>query len=59
MVFSKAGGIAPKNAAHAAEPESGDVLAQQRAGLGRIVDEQREIRSTRERFQPERTRAGK
>ena len=43
----------------AAEPQRRDVLAQERARLGAVVDEQRERRAARERFEPERAGAGK
>jgi hypothetical protein len=50
------GGVAPEDAGDAGEPERGDVLAQQRARLGGVVDEQREGGAARERLEPERAR---
>src|SRR5262249_37443043 len=51
--------IAAEDPADTAKPERSDVLAQQRARLGRVVDQQRKGRAARERLKAERTRAGK
>ena len=51
-------GVAPEDAGDAAEAERRDVLAQQRARLRAVVDEQREGRAARERLEPERAGAG-
>ncbi len=51
--------IAPENAAHPAQAQRRDVLPQQRARLGAVIDEQRKGGAARERLEPERAGAGK
>src|SRR5712691_8668369 len=50
--------IAPENAGDAAQAQRHDILAQQGARLGSVVDEQRKCRAARERLEPERAGAG-
>src|SRR6516225_2802366 len=59
MRAAELGRIAPENATHAAQAQRGDVLPQQRARLGAVIDEQREGRAARERLEPERAGTGK
>src|ERR687888_156890 len=59
MRGTKLGRIAPENATHAAQAQRRDVLPQQRARLGAVVDEQRKGRAARERLETERAGAGK
>src|SRR5262245_12389512 len=58
MRRAELGRVAPEHAGDAGEPERGDVLAQQRARLRGVVDEQREGGTARERLEPERAGAG-
>jgi hypothetical protein len=53
------GGIAPKDAGGAAQPQGRHVLAQQRSGLRSLVDEQSKCRAAGQRLEPERARPGK
>src|SRR5579863_10365913 len=50
-------GIAPKYAGRAAKPQRRDIVADQGAGFGGIVDEEREACAARERFEAERAGA--
>ena len=52
-------GVAAIDFRHAAEAQRFDIVAQQRAGLRAIIDEQREFRAARDRFNAERAGAGK
>src|SRR6201999_2837757 len=54
MRRAEIGGVAAIDLADAAEREALDVVAQQRARLGAIVDEQRERRAARDRLDAER-----
>ena len=58
MRLAELGRVAPENARDAAEAQRRDVLAQQRARLGAVVDEQRKRRAARQRLDPERAGAG-
>src|SRR5262245_2321135 len=51
--------IAAENTRDAAQAERLDVFPHERARLGGIVDEQREDRTARERFEPKRAASGK
>src|ERR1700720_2736911 len=48
------GGIATKNARHAAESKGGDVLANERACFGAVIDKQCEGSAARQRLDAER-----
>ena len=58
MRGAELGRVAAEDAGDAAEPERRDVLADERARLGAVVDEQREGGAARERLEPERAGAG-
>ena len=58
MHLAELGRVAAEDARSAAEAERGDVLAQQRARLGALVDEQDESGAARGRFDAKRAGAG-
>ena len=58
MRRAEIGGVAAIDFCHAAEPERLDIVAQQRARLRAIVDEQRERCAARDRLDAERAGAG-
>ena len=58
MRRAEIGGVAAIDFRDAAEPQRLDIVAQQRAGLGAVVDEQRERRAARNRLDAERAGAG-
>ncbi len=59
MRRTKIGGIATEHFCYPAEAQRFDIVAQQRAGLGAVVDEQRKSRAARHRLDAERAGAGK
>ena len=58
MRRTEIGGIAAIDFCHAAQAQRLDIVAQQRAGFGAVVDEQRERRPARYRLDAERAGAG-
>ncbi len=59
MRLAELRGVATEDAGRTTEPEGRHVLAQERARLGAVVDEQSERRAARQRFETERAGAGK
>ena len=58
MRRAEIGRIAAVDLGHAAKAERLDIVAQQRARFGAVVDEQRELRAARDRLDAERAGAG-